>query len=482
MFGMTAEPTRAHILVVDDDRGHRALLEAVLAEAGHDVSTATDGPTALGLLGRGDIDLVLLDVVMRGVDGMAVCRTIREQLGLRLLPVVLVSAFDDHDARIRAHAAGADDYLTKPYDHGELLARVASLLLLKRHNDALEVHRRAAQVEARRWRLVSKVTAWLGSPGATDSLEELARGLAAAIGEELPASLRLGFEAEVADGAALVVNLGPEPGADGVVYVQPPPGRALSPDDRALVASLVPHLANAVAHVRLGRAHRELEEARGRLHQLVVHDLQNPLAAITMNLLLVRKGSDAAAAQRAVDDALQASGQLRAMLLDFLDVGRAEDGRLPFDPRPAALAPTLLKVIDGMRPLIAQRGAQVFVQLAADLPSIEFDDSLIARLAQNLLNNAARFARKRVEVDARVVGADVVVTIGNDGPDVPSELRAHLFEKYGQVNATQGSANRGLGLYLCRLVVDRHRGSIAVIDRPDGGACFVFRLPTLALA
>ncbi|MBI2390019.1 MAG: response regulator [Deltaproteobacteria bacterium] len=123
----------ARLLVIDDDARNRRLLEAILGPEGYDVVEASSGEVALEVLSQGGIDLVLLDVMMPGIDGIETCRRIRrDSLDL---PVVMVTAAADRASRVRAKEAGADDFLTKPVDELELLVRVANLLTVKAHRD-----------------------------------------------------------------------------------------------------------------------------------------------------------------------------------------------------------------------------------------------------------------------------------------------------------------------------------------------------------
>jgi adenylate cyclase len=124
----------ATILVVDDVPQNVRLLEAVLTPRGYTVVTATSGEEALERLEG--VDLVLLDVVMPGIDGYEVCRRLRADERTSFLPVVMVTASGEREKR-EAIEAGADDFVAKPFDHDELLARVGSLLRIKRYHDAI---------------------------------------------------------------------------------------------------------------------------------------------------------------------------------------------------------------------------------------------------------------------------------------------------------------------------------------------------------
>jgi two-component system, OmpR family, response regulator MprA len=116
----------AAILVVDDDPPIRRMLDRTLAAEGYVVESAADGGAALAAIERSAPDLIVLDVAMPGVDGLAVCRRLRAK-GLAT-PVLLLTARDDLRDRVEGLDAGADDYLVKPFATEELLARVRALL------------------------------------------------------------------------------------------------------------------------------------------------------------------------------------------------------------------------------------------------------------------------------------------------------------------------------------------------------------------
>jgi two-component system, OmpR family, response regulator MprA len=146
----------AVILVVDDDAPIRRMLERTLGAASYDVVLAADGGDALVAVERAVPDLIVLDVGMPGLDGLAVCRRVRQR-GLAT-PVLLLTARDDVDDRVRGLDAGADDYLVKPFATEELLARVRALLrrglvpeTLLAHGDLmLDLRRRRAERGTRR--------------------------------------------------------------------------------------------------------------------------------------------------------------------------------------------------------------------------------------------------------------------------------------------------------------------------------------------
>ena len=125
------------ILVVDDQPKNIELLEAHLVSKGYEIITAANGEEALEKVSVNQVDLILLDVMMPGMDGFEVTRRIRKNDKDRLLPIVLVTALRETEDRIKGIEAGCDDFLSKPFDKMELLARVQSLLKVKAYNDLM---------------------------------------------------------------------------------------------------------------------------------------------------------------------------------------------------------------------------------------------------------------------------------------------------------------------------------------------------------
>jgi putative two-component system response regulator len=134
----TLETGRATILVADDNAANRELLSDLLTAEGYDIISAEDGDQALRAVHDDALDMALLDVMMPGKSGFAVCTAIKSQLETRFVPVVLVTGLSSVDERIQGIKCGADDFLSKPVNKQELLARVHSLLRLKEYTDELD--------------------------------------------------------------------------------------------------------------------------------------------------------------------------------------------------------------------------------------------------------------------------------------------------------------------------------------------------------
>ncbi len=135
------------ILVVDNQPENIELLEAFLIPQGYKVIKAANGEQALELLSCNQIDLILLDVMMPGMDGFEVTRRIRQDNVHKLLPIILVTALRETEDRVKGIEAGCDDFISKPFNKIELFARVRSLLKVKAYNDLMSNYREELESE-----------------------------------------------------------------------------------------------------------------------------------------------------------------------------------------------------------------------------------------------------------------------------------------------------------------------------------------------
>lgn len=515
------------ILVVDDELPNRRVLEAILISEGFDVLHATRGLEAIDRIAQGGVDLVLLDVLMPEMDGIETCRRIREELKQPLLPVIMVTALSDRASRTRSKLCGADDYLVKPIYEDELLARVRNLLARNAYYRDAERERARAEAEAQRWKLVSDVASVVAICTDYETLQLSIRDLLRphlpihrfvvleANGDELqlpssaarslppPSALRgtrwkslwrdrcvvraetfaseltpvLAFfhDRRAAHGALLPLHVGATLQGLLVLFTT----RTLSDDELLLIDELGPHLTNAVTNVRSHVKTKQLNEARDRLSLLLVHDMKNPLSVISMNLEHLSACGRSADDADALRDCRSAAERMLQMIMDLLDIARAEEGQLVLRKKRDCVNGVIGGVLERFAANAAQRKARLSSDLIEDV-TVDIDPELLTRVLENLVGNALRFVPEGgfVEVESRAEEDALVLRVSNNGPRFTPDIRKRMFEKYGGDAAHQAGPNRGLGLYFCRLVLEAHGGTIDAVNLPDTGVTFEMRIPS----
>ena len=164
--------TKPLILVVDDEPANVMLLEAYLVPQGYDVVKALNGEQALEIAQSRRIDLVLLDVMMPGLDGFEVTRRLKNNEATRLTPIVLVTSLKDTSDRIKGLEAGCDDFMSKPFDKNELMARVKTSLKIKFLQDQIQDdYKKLQELEKMKDNLTHMIVHDLNNPLAVVSLK-----------------------------------------------------------------------------------------------------------------------------------------------------------------------------------------------------------------------------------------------------------------------------------------------------------------------
>lgn len=223
----------------------------------------------------------------------------------------------------------------------------------------------------------------------------------------------------------------------------------------------------------------ELRRKKRALAALVVHDLRSPLSGALAYLDLIRAEADPAKQRALVDDARELVTKALSLVATILDVDELEDGILRANPQKLTLATTITESWTTALAGTARRDVRLECAVAPEL-EVEIDHDLFNRVLENLFDNAIRYAPHggRVAAAATATNGTLELTVGNDGPAVPVAEREAIFGRYHQLEARRAAAraNRGLGLYFCRLAVEAHGGVITVEERPDLPTTFVVRV------
>lgn len=228
----------------------------------------------------------------------------------------------------------------------------------------------------------------------------------------------------------------------------------------------------------------ELERLQSDLEtwtQLLVHDLRSPLTVILGNADLVRTRlegrPDMASNVASLESMVITTERMNAMIGALLDTPRLEQGTLRLVPAPVDLKRLISEVARETARLAPKRAHVVTVDAPGPV-SLQADGALLRRVLENLAFNASRYTLQgeRIEFSLRVHEAECAIAVRNDGSPLSEETRRNLFQKFSK---GRESAGWGLGLYFCRLVVEAHRGRIALEDEEGWPVSFVVRLPVV---
>lgn len=176
---MNDHPAQANILVVDDTPANLNVLSSILTQQGYKVRPANSGELALMVVQHAAPDLILLDIQMPGLDGLEVCKRLKEQDQTRNIPIIFISALDDVLDKVEAFEAGGADYITKPFQILEVLARVEHQLRLHRQSTLIAATKALVErLASPASQLVASAESLIGdarAPASADRLAALAR-------------------------------------------------------------------------------------------------------------------------------------------------------------------------------------------------------------------------------------------------------------------------------------------------------------------
>jgi len=529
---------KARILIVDDDPEMIRLVKEVLDLMPSEVLVENTGKDALALLHReienDGVDVVLLDIMMPGEDGFHILDRMKSDPQLRQIPVILITGLNSIEAKTRGLQMGADDYIIKPFDPQELLARLDVVLRIRRTETMLRQRNRelAALDEINR-----AISASLDLDevlvSALDGLNSLIEADALTIilddaesdslviqasrspddidlkGKVIPeddATLRVAidenrstFQTSVTSGIwneildrspldLLCVPLLQEGYAIGAMLAASRPG-GINRQHTHLVEHIAATVVIAVEKARMfqdleafaeeiERSQNRLIQAEkmaavGRLTASLAHEINNPLQAVQNSLHLARhQGLNAEKRQSFLDMAQNEVNRLIQIVRRMLDFYRPSSTTQTLNlNRPVEDALAIA------RKRLEQSHVEVEAQLATDLPPVQGTSNQLTQVFLNIVINAIEAmpdgGRLWVATTHHKKQREIIAAFRDNGPGIEPEIRTHLFEPFH----TSKDTGTGLGLAISYSIIERHNGTIAVENVPDGGTAFIIRLP-----
>lgn len=441
------------ILIIDDDPANLGIITDYLRELDFKILVARNGESGLERAIYGQPDLILLDILMPGIDGFETCRRLKLNEATQDIPVIFMTSLIETEHKVRGLQLGAVDYITKPIQEEEVLARVLTHLRLRELNERLEqkvrertnelttvnqqlereiIERKQAEEELRKHR---------------EHLEELVAERTAELNERM---------AEVEQLNQTLANL---------LEDQQATNRDLEETAR-----------------KLQDANKELEA----FAYTVSHDLRAPLRAIDgfSSILLEEYAPDLSAEaahylQRVVDN----TQQMAQLIDDLLTFSRL--GRHPLQKKLIAPADIVHQVLQGLRH--EQEGRQVDISVG-DLPPCQVDPTLFKQVFVNLLSNALKFTRgrkvARIEVGCispshpsqaeKKEDGGCTYFVKDNGVGFDMRYSDKLFGVFQRLHHTDEYEGTGVGLAIAQRIIHRHGGRVWAEAEEDKGATFYF--------
>jgi len=522
----------SRVLIVDDERHNRDLLEVMLAPEGLLLQTAASGEEALAKVAQEPPDLILLDIMMPGMDGYKVATDIKGNVATKNIPVIVVTALDDREARLRGLRAGAEEFLTKPVDRVELCVRVRNLLRLKAYSDYFDQYSQMleSEVSSRTADLVERTKQTAELRLLTERLSLATAVAKVGVWEWDLASNTLTWDATMFDiyGCTPVVPM-PYATWSAAVYPEDLAGveanrrraidekgqgsgeyRIVMPDGSIRNVSGIERVvlddhANVSRVIGVDMDVTERKKAEEALEQIrqdqmrfkdeflshVSHELRSPLTAIKQftSILLGGLAGELNPEQREYQEiVLRNIAQLQSMIDDLLEVTRLESGKLTIEPERVSVVDAVTDTFNTLLGTAEVKGVALSYHVPADLPPVHADRTRLRQILIILLDNAIKFtpAGGSVTIQARPLPQDprfLLFEVSDTGCGIGPEISERIFERLYQVSDRIQTSRKGLGLglYICKELVTRQGGHIWVKRRPQMGTTFSFTLPVVSL-
>lgn len=434
---MQGTHTSANILLVDDSATSRMLLDAILRGSGYkNILTAPSGTEALDILRTRSsqsispaMDLVLMDINMPDMNGISVVRTIKQDELLADIPIIMVTVSDERSSLEQAFVAGAIDYVNKPVNKLELLARVRTVLKFREEMERRKVNE-------------------LGLMDMTSNLQDAYRKL-----EEMNENL----ESRVQERTSRLEDAYQE-------------FKELDRMKTAFLSNVSHELRTPLTSV-LGFA----SIIRSRLLKVVFPALERPGS-------VPQKSLEKAVSQieANLDILLTEAKRLTTRINDVLDITRMESGEMEWGDGPVRIDDVLQLAQNLMAPLFQEKELAFELSIKNDLPEIRGDKDKLLQAVMNLLSNAVKFTDKgKVVCSAEYADNEILISIKDTGKGFQEAEYATVFEKFKQLgdDLTGKPQGVGLGVPICSYIIEHHGGRLWAQSTPDMGSTFWLTLP-----
>jgi two-component system, sensor histidine kinase and response regulator len=438
------QPDEFEILIVEDSPTQAERLRRLIQSKAYRVRVAANGRLALALLREHRPHLVLSDIIMPELNGYELCRAIKEDPALRDIPVILVTALNDAKDIIRGIECGADNFIRKPYSEEYLLSRISHMLVNQKLREAPE-----------------------------------SEGIALYLGEQKH-FIHAGRQ-QILD---LLIST-----YEQAVQVN----SELQARERQVI-ELNMRLAHHAAELEtinreIALKNLELAEASRMKSAFIAnmsHELRTPLNAIigfTGALLMKLPGPLTPDQDKQLNTIRTSARHLLSLINDILDVAKIESGKVTLALERVQCQDLLGQTIDTLRPLAAQKGLALTLELPPEPVVIDSDKRALTQIIINLVNNAIKFTDTgsvKVTLGQRLEEGQLVTefAVTDTGAGIRAEDQSKLFQAFSQLDSTstRHAEGAGLGLYLCQNLANLLGGKLYFHSEFGAGSTFILAL------
>ena len=483
----TSGPTTAlaQLLLADDDPDMADYMRRLLEPHWH-VTVARSGREALDLALRQPPDVLLTDVMMPGLNGFELVRELRQHSSTRSVPIIMVSARAGEGSHLDGLAAGADDYLVKPFSARDLVARVENLLMRRKLLEIdLQTQRRLEAVFSH---APVGIVLFSGPEHRVDFANPFYQALVPdrklqgrTIREIFPDLANQGIY-ELLDG---VYSSGrPQVGRSIGLTLESTVTGQFETRHFDFVYQAMPkpdgHTSGVIAVVfevsELARARSEAEDANRAKDEFIAmlgHELRNPLAPIVTALQLMKlRGSHLLVKERGIIE--RQVSHMSRLVNDLLDVARIARGNIELRLAHIDARQAILAGIEMASPLLEQKSQKLIHEDTGELPVLA-DIGRLAQAVSNLLTNASKFSPpgSRIWVATDRIAGIMRISVRDEGVGMQAADLQRVFEPFVQLGAgsERAAGGLGLGLAIAHNLVRLHGGSMAAISEGLGTGC-----------
>jgi PAS domain S-box-containing protein len=486
----------AKVLVVDDELDIRDACERILTRTGFQVLKASRGEEGLALLAKEEVDIMLLDLKMPGMDGLDVLKRIRD-LG-KMIQVIVITGYATVETAIEAMKQGAYDFIPKPFEPDQLrivVNRAWEKIRLIHEAERLEQERNRtlADLDTEKSRIRTIIESFPSGVVVTDPkgrvvLMNPAFRQLLGLDPDMKAGNRIEDYIFDKNLCRLVMEISQGKHVD---YDDIPDYEFPLADEKYFMARGQPVLGEkkeclgTVLNIVDISAMKLLDQLKSEFVAKVSHELRSPLSTIHEQLALVIRdmvGEDAVQDQHLLSRAREKTKGLIALIGDLLDLSRIEEGIICQEPQLVRLEEILENIIDFLITQAQKKNQTLSLKLPQNpLPELTADPIALESIFGNLITNAINYTQdgEKINVEVDMTGINIRVKVKDNGFGIADKYLDKIFDRFYRVkdDKTRYITGTGLGLPIVKGLLDSMGGLIDVESEPGKGSVFTVLLP-----